>query len=122
MVRTGVFAPQHAVFQTLPHFKQDYHNEQVRLKAAAKSVQKTAERTDAVAKLTEQAKLMGLSCSKSKTSHRALTPGIFTVFCAGCGKCVLFEMMDHAECPLTPFRIFSHRAWRPVDREAFPQD
>jgi hypothetical protein len=121
MVRTGTYTTTlHRVIRTLPPFHSDYINEMARLRSArASSLDKDAlEKINvALAESTEQAKSLG-GCTKFKTSHRALTPGIFTVFCGGCGVCELFELMDHAECPLTPFRIFAHRAWRPKDLEA----
>lgn len=103
MVRTGSWGPSFPVCRTMPAFHQDNLTEQARLRISAKNVAKD--------ELKEQSRAMGVACTKKPTKHRALTPGIFTIFCSGCGMCVLFEMMDHAECPLTPFKIFAHRDW-----------
>jgi hypothetical protein len=100
MVRTGTWAPGIPLKWTMPTFHQDHLAHQARARS-----QKAKE--DLNKQLTE----MGTACTKKQPRHRALTPGMFTIFCAGCGICVLFEMMDHAECPLTPFKIFAHRDW-----------
>lgn len=119
MVRTGVYAPHHPVIRRLPYFRQDRIAERskVRTRAAADQ-QRRQEDAEVLDYLTSQSGTVGVTCNKYKTKHRALTPGIFTVFCAGCGMCEAFEIMMCAESPLTPFRMFAHRAWRKSDFDA----
>jgi len=113
MVRTGSFAgAEHPIIRTLPFFRQDYLLQQA---AKRTGVKKNAERDEAMRELSEQTLKLGATCHKYKTRYRALTPGLFTVFCAGCGMCEAFELMPCAESPLTAFRMFAHRAWTPTD-------
>jgi hypothetical protein len=115
-IRTGTWAPQHPVIRTLPPFRYDYNCEMARARKDKNiDAAQSKVRVEALKVLDEQAKSLGTSCTKFRTSHRALTPGLFTVFCAGCGVCECLEMMDHSECPLVPFRELAHRAWRPAD-------
>jgi hypothetical protein len=118
-IRTGTWAPQHPVIRTLSPFRYDYLNEMARTRQDKNTdAAQSKVRVEALKVLDEQAKSLGTSCTKFRTSHRALTPGLFTVFCAGCGVCECLEMMDHSECPLVPFRELAHRAWRPADFHA----
>jgi hypothetical protein len=116
MVRTGAFAPGHEVIRQLPDFRQDHLAEtsKGRTRRAAKQ-----ERASVLEELRKQAAITGVTCNKYKTKHRALTPGLFTVFCGGCGICEAFEMMPDAESPLTAFRMFAHRAWVSQEHEAY---
>jgi hypothetical protein len=111
MVRSGAFAGNdHPIIRSLPFFRQDY----LLLQAARRTGQKKdAAKVEAMKELSDQTLLLGATCHKYKTRYRALTPGLFTVFCAGCGMCEAFEMMPCAESPLTAFRMFAHRAWTP---------
>jgi hypothetical protein len=111
MVRTGTWAPHHPVTETLPYFKNDYLDEQAN---ARYQKDKTAAREEALKELRELALKTGMTCNKHKTRHRALTAGLFTVFCLGCGVCEAFEMMRCSESPRTPFRMFAQRKWHLV--------
>jgi hypothetical protein len=116
MVRTGTYAPHHPVIRQLPDFRQDYLAEvsKKRSRVVAKE-----DRTRVLDELRKQAEITGMGCNKYKTKHRALTPGLFTVFCGGCGICEAFEMMPDAESPLTAFRMFAHRAWVTQEHNAY---
>jgi hypothetical protein len=111
MVRTGSFAgKKHPIIRTLPFFQQDYLLLQ---QARSTGLKKDTARDEAMKGLSEQTLKLGARCHKYKTRYRALTLGLFTVFCAGCGMCKAFEMMPCAESPLTAFRMFAHWAWTP---------
>lgn len=78
MIRSGTFTTRsHRVVRTLPAF----HADKVNLKAREQfAKRRAAEKED---EETE-------GCTKYKTSHRALTPGLFLCFCAGCGICEVY--------------------------------
>jgi len=121
MIRTGSWFPGNPVIRTLPYFMADYLAQMAR---KSKSCRKApADRTAAMNKAIEEhmqrIQMEGTLCTKYKTSFRALTPGIFAVFCVRCGVCVGFEMMSHAESTLVPFRIFCHRMWTKEDADVW---
>jgi hypothetical protein len=93
-IRTGVYAPSHPVIRTFPYFRQDYlaHMDSSRRRKAGQE-----QKCEAAEILRKQSERMGQTCNKYKTRQRALTPGLFTVFCGGCGVCEAFEMMPIAE-------------------------
>jgi len=113
-VRTCTFAPTHPVLRTLPYFKQDYI---AQMSGSSRRKTKKNETKAAREELRRQSEMMGQTCNKYKTKQRALTPGMFTVFCGGCGVCVAFEMMPIFESPVTAFKTFLHRAWTIEDFE-----
>ena len=78
MVRSGTFTTHsHRVVRTLPAFHVDNKNLKARERAAKrKAADEEGEETE--------------GCTKYKTSHRALTPGLFLCFCAGCGICEVY--------------------------------
>mmetsp|Transcript_31883 Transcript_31883/g.78205 ORF Transcript_31883/g.78205 Transcript_31883/m.78205 type:complete len:217 (-) Transcript_31883:307-957(-) len=116
MVRTGTCAPNNPVVQTLPHFRQDFLNDKKKAKARG---DKDTEREVCTKILREQAAFTADTCTKYKMRHRALTPGLFTVFCGGCGRCLAWELMACTESPATPFKLFALRAWTPAQHEAY---
>lgn len=112
MIREGVWAPSHPVTTLLPTYKADIlnsiQNEKRRNIKQSERAQADKEATDL---LVEQHKLRGVTCVKYKTRYRSLSPGLFTVFCLGCGICEAWEMMKCAESPATFFRMLAHRFW-----------
>lgn len=122
MIRSGIYtSDDHLVIRTLPAFHADYLNEMSRLRVgrlkAGKEAEMALKQSLALVEEMKSQSILG-SCTKYHTRHRALTPGLFLCFCAGCGVCEYFEMMDHAECAVTPFRIFAERAWTERDLKA----
>jgi hypothetical protein len=117
MVRTGSWFPGHPVIRTLPSFLPDYLAGMSRTSKSVqeKAAKRMAELQEATTKHIERINMEGKLCTKHPTSFRALTPGIFAIFCAKCRFCLGFEMMSHAESTLIPFRIFCHRMWRRED-------
>ena len=121
MIRTGSWFPRNPVIRTVPSFMAD-HLAQMARKSKSNSKASMNRRASMDKDMEEQLQriqMEGTLCIKYKTSFRALTPGIFAVFCAGCGVCVGFEMMSHAESTLVPFRIFCHRMWTKEDADVW---
>ncbi len=54
-------------------------------------------------------------CRKLSHGHPTLSPGIFTLYCQH-GVCYGFEVMESAESPKVPFRIFKTRFPTPPER------
>lgn len=121
MVRTGTYAPSHPVIRRIPMFHQDYLLEMARKRPPSKRVQELiGAKKAANEELIEQAAVSGASCTKFLDNmKRALTPGIFTIFCASCGTCEAFELMDHCESTRTPFELFMYRAWLPAEHGSY---
>lgn len=119
MIRTGSWFPGRPVMRTIPHFLADYIAEMARKSKSAskKAKERMAALEQAMEDHVKRIHMEGTLCTKFKTLFRALTPGIFAVFCVRCGVCEGFEMMSHAESTLVPFRIFCHRMWRREDAE-----
>ena len=119
MVKTGSYFPNHPVFRTFPWFLYDFNNSKAKTKrqrALYAKLLALAER-----ELHAELDLMGHTCNQYKTSQRALTPGLFTVFCGGCGVCEGFEIMPAAESPLTAFHVFANRSWNSHDERTLQQ-
>jgi hypothetical protein len=112
MVKTGIYAPTHPVMRTFPYFRQDYL---AGMSQTRRTKKQSVEREEAVHLLRVQSERMGATCNKYKARQRALTPGLFTVFCGSCGVCEAVELMPAFESPVTAFRMFAHRAWRADD-------
>ena len=116
MIKTGIYAPTHPVIRTFPYFRQDYLSNMSRTSRRNKETNKQNDaREEAMHLLRVQSERMGATCNKYKAKHRALTPGLFTVFCGSCGVCEAVELMPSFESPATAFRMFAHRAWRSDD-------
>ena len=117
-LRTGIWASlDHPVIRKFDfEFRQDLLAER-----SKKSSRKDASRDEQ--KLLEQLMIecerMGTLCNKYKSKQRSLSPGLFTVYCGGCGICELFELLPEAESPVTVFRTFVHRAWTAQEVEAY---
>lgn len=45
------------------------------------------------------------TCSKAQRTNRLLVPGLMIVWCACCGKAVLFSLMTDSESPRTVFEL-----------------
>jgi hypothetical protein len=45
-------------------------------------------------------------CTKHAPSFRSFSPGIFTVYCAGCSLMLGFSLLDQSESVRTAFEIF----------------
>jgi hypothetical protein len=118
MVKTGIFAPTHPVMRTFPYFRQDYLSS---MSSTRRRNKQSQERDEALHLLRVQSERMGATCNKYKTRQRALTPGLFTVFCGSCGVCEAVELMPVFESPVTAFRMFAHRAWRADDYDVIAQ-
>ena len=116
MVRTGSYFPNHPVIRTFPWFMYDFNNRIAKNKRDEEHYKNA--KLQAKQELHNELGEMGHTCNKHKTSQRSLTPGIFTVFCGGCGVCEGFEMMPVAESPLTAFHVFANRAWHSNDHVA----
>ena len=93
MVRSGTFTSEdHLVVRELPGFFVDYNLEKHRKRGAsasgsASSESRKREKNEIkMNEVHERAVKLG-ACTKFKTSHRALTPGIFTSYCGGCYIC-----------------------------------
>jgi len=56
-----------------------------------------------------QAREAASSCNKQLKSGRRLSPGIFLIWCQGCSRCVLFQLMGDPESPRTPFNLLLTR-------------
>lgn len=84
-IRTGAWFPNHRVVRTLPGFRFDYNNEMARQSQGKRNGRVNTAQKEARDEITEHARNVGSTCTKYKTSYRALTSGIFTVFCGGCG-------------------------------------
>lgn len=112
MVRTGIYAPCHPVMRTFPYFRQDYL---AGMSQSRRTNKQSSAKLEAQRLLREQSQRMGATCNKYKTKQRALTPGLFTVFCGRCCVCEAVELMPRFESPITAFRMFAHRAWRTDD-------
>jgi len=116
MIRTASYAPQHPVIRQLPHFRYD------RVNAAARRRRCTAalsERDAEFHALLRMSQSMGVTCNKYKDrASSRISPGLFTVFCAGCCVCVAFELMACVESPQTAFNIFALRAFTDAELAA----
>jgi hypothetical protein len=113
MVKTGSYFPNHPVIRTFPWFLYDFNNSMAKTKRQEALFMKLKDQAEI--ELKEELDQMGHTCNKYKSSQRALTPGIFTVFCGGCGVCEGFEIMPVAESPLTAFHVFANRSWNSHD-------
>ena len=113
MVRTGCYMPNRPLLRTLPWFWYDYLNSLERQKRVWERA--CNHKAECVQEVQNHLMLLGETCNKHKTTHRALLPGMFTVFCVGCGMCEGFEIMPVAESPMTAFHIFTQRAWTDQD-------
>lgn len=116
-LRTGIWtSSEHPVVREIPRMRYDLlaakSNEQYHKKVAK-------EELDLLEKLVCECDLMGCTCNKYKSKVRSLTPGLFTVYCGGCGVCELFELLPEAESPVTVFRTFAHRAWTVQELAAY---
>jgi hypothetical protein len=121
MMWTGSWFPWHPVIRTIPECLQDHIARMARKSKSAlkKADERMAALEKAAAEHVDRIQMEGTLCTKYKTSFRAITPGIFAVFCVRCGVCEGFEMMSHAESTLVPFRIFCHRMWTRKDAEVW---
>jgi len=117
-VRSCSYSPCHPIIRTFPRFKYDHLAEQSKTR---RDLKKAAEAAAVANQLRTESERLGKTCNKYKTRQRALTPGLFTVFCGGCGVCLSFEMMPVCESPVTAFRTFAHRAWRRDDFATFQE-
>lgn len=117
MVKTASYFPNRPVIRTFPWLYYDYLNKAATNKR--RELQEMEAKAAADKALQDDVKKMGNTCNKFKTTRHVLLPGIFTVFCAGCGMCEGFEMMPVAESPMTAFHVFAHRAWTCKDDEVF---
>lgn len=119
MIRTGSWFPGNPVIRTVPSFMADHVAQMARKSKSYRKapMERMAVINKAVEEHMQRVQMEGTLCTKYKTSFRALTPGIFAVFCVRCRVCVGFEMMSHAESTLVPFRIFCHRMWRREDAD-----
>jgi hypothetical protein len=115
--RTGIWASSdHPVVRTIPKMRHDLLAAQSKEKYRKKVHQDEREHLD---KLVKECEIMGSTCNKYKAKVRSLTPGLFTVYCGGCGVCEYFELLEEAESPATVFRTFVHRAWTDPELEAY---
>lgn len=117
-VRTGIWASlDHPVIRKFDfQFRQD-----LLAQRSKKQSRKDADRAEQklLDQLMEESERMGALCNKYKSKKRSLSPGLFTVYCGGCGICEFFELLPEAESPLTVFRTFAHRAWTTQELEAY---
>jgi len=111
-VRTGVFSPNHPAMRTFPYFEQDYL---AGMSQTRRTNKRQADKAQAQHLLRVQSERFGANCNKYKARTRALTPGLFTVFCGSCGVCEYVELMPRFESPVIAFRVFAHRAWTEDD-------
>ena len=117
-VKTGVFSPNHPAMRTFPYFREDYL---ACMSQTRRTSKRCAERESAQHLLRVQSEKFGANCNKYKARTRALTPGLFTVFCGSCGVCEYVELMPRFESPVIAFRVFAHRAWREDDHRVMKQ-
>jgi hypothetical protein len=117
-VRTGVFSPNHPAMRTFPYFQQDYL---AGMSQTRRTNKRRADKAQAQHLLRVQSERFGANCNKYKVRTRALTPGLFTVFCGSCGVCEYVELMPRFESPVIAFRVFAHRAWREDDYSVIKQ-
>lgn len=117
-VRTGIWASlDHPVIRKFDfEFRQDLLAERSK-KQSRKDADKAEQKL--LDELMEECEIMGFLCNKYKSKKRSLSPGLFTVYCGGCGICEFFELLPEAESPLTVFRTFVHRAWTSQELEAY---
>lgn len=117
-LRTGIWASlDHPVIRKFDfEFRQDLLAER-----SKKSSRRDASREEQILleQLMMECERMGTLCNKYKSKQRSLSPGLFTVYCGGCGICELFELLPEAESPVTVFRTFVHRAWTAQEVEAY---
>lgn len=113
MIRTGSWFPTHPLVRVFPWFWRD--NENLAERFNRKLLQATNLMNDVVQQRAQDLESYGSTCHKHKSSNHGLVPGIFTVFCGGCGACEGFEIMPIAESPATAFQIFAQRAWVTAD-------
>jgi hypothetical protein len=116
MVRTASYAPQHPVIRQLPYFRYDRMNAASRHRRRAAAVQQDdLEFHD----LMDISQSIGVTCNKyrDRASSR-ISPGLFTVFYAGCCVCVAFELMACVESPQTAFNTFALRAFTDAEMAA----
>jgi hypothetical protein len=115
--RTGIWtSSEHPVIRTIPKMRHDLLAAQSKEQYRKKVRQEEREHLD---KLVEECEILGSTCNKYKSKVRSLTPGLFTVYCGGCGICEYFELLEEAESPATVFRTFVHRAWTDPELEAY---
>lgn len=117
-VRTGVYSPKHPAMRTFPYFQQDYL---AGMSQTRRRNMRDAVKAEAQHLLRVQSERFGANCNKYKVRTRALTPGLFTVFCGPCGVCEYVELMPRFESPVIAFRVFAHRAWREDDHSVIKQ-
>ena len=117
-VKTGVFSPSHPAMRTFPYFRQDYL---ACMSQTRRESKRNEDRKSAQDILRQQSERFGANCNKYKARTRALTPGLFTVFCGSCGVCEYLELMPRFESPVIAFRVFGHRAWREDDHLVMKQ-
>lgn len=113
MARTGSWFPKHPVIRLFPWFW--YDNVAMEGRLARKLTKETQHKEEVLKQRKEDAESYGITCRKHTCSNHGLVPGMFTVFCGGCGACEGFEIMPIAESPATAFQIFTQRAWVDAD-------
>jgi hypothetical protein len=82
-IRTGHFFPNQPIFWQLPPYAADAFSQKV-----------------------------GPTCTKYKSQHKNLTPGLFPFFCISCAMCVGFVVLPSAESPKLVFQTLFTRFWR----------
>ena len=110
MVRSATWTSEdHPNIRQLQGFRLDHDNERSRKNSAsasastggkkkAASLQRSKEQLD---EAHDKAEKLG-ACTKFKTSHRALTPGIFLSFCGRCYICEVGESSQSFHCTSLP--------------------
>lgn len=85
--RTGHFFPNQPICHPLGRYAADYFSQKV-----------------------------GPTCTKYKSKHKTLTPGMYPFFCLDCGMCVGFVVLADAESPKIVFQVLRTRWRRPPKR------